>query len=417
MNNNEKMELYIQKPPKRPNLFWRIIMEILAFFFNGPFSTRSKIILHNFKDFKEPALVLSNHGAFVDFANLHKAMRKNPPCYVTAIDEFVGRAWLMREIGCFPKRKFTTDLSLIKKIYNLINKEGIPVAIYPEARFSFAGVTEDIGDTLGKMAKLCKCRVIVVNQKGNFLHSPQWCKHPYRNVKNICDFYEVATKEEVMTLPAEEIQKRIEEHFVYDEYKWQAENKIKIKCKKRAQNIHQILYKCPVCGKEGHMNSKDSSIWCEHCKTTWDMDEYGLLHQRGADSTRFELVSDWYRWEKQEVINEVNNGTYHFEDEVRLERINKKNLKFVNIGDVTLTHDENGYTLNGTLKDNTTFHLEKPCLSTRSVHIEFDYRGKGNAIDIATIDETWFAYPKNKGSIVMKFNFATEALFFKNKTN
>ena len=100
-------------------------------------------------------------------------MKRNPPCYVAAIDEFVGRAWLMRQIGCFPKRKFTTDLSLIKKIYNLINKEGVPVAIYPEARFSFAGVTEDIGDTLGKMAKLCKCRVIVVNQKGNFLHSPK----------------------------------------------------------------------------------------------------------------------------------------------------------------------------------------------------------------------------------------------------
>ena len=416
MNNEQRKEMYIQKEPKVPNIFWTLLMRFLAIFFCGPFSTRSKIIKHNFKNFKEPALILSNHGAFVDFANVTKAMFPHLPCYVTAIDEFVGRAWLMRQVGCFPKRKFTTDLSLIRKIANVINKKNRSVVIYPEARFSFAGVTEDIGESLGKMVKLCKCRVIVINQKGNFLHSPQWGKHPYRNVKNICDCYEVVTKEEVLTLPAEEIQKRIEEKFAYDDYKWQYENKVKIKCKKRAENIHQILYKCPVCEKEGHMDSKGNKIWCNHCKATWEMDIYGKLNQQGSQS-RFELVSDWYRWEKQEVINEVNNGTYHFEDEVRLERINKKNLKFVNIGNVTLTHDENGYTLDGTLKDNTTFHLEKPCLSTRSVHIEFDYRGKGNAIDIATIDETWFAYPKNKGSIVMKFNFATEALFFKNKTN
>ena len=181
-------------------------------------------------------------------------------------------------------------------------------------------------------------------------------------------------------------------------------------------NIVGHVYKCPVCGKEGLMDSKDSSLWCNHCHAKWEMDIYGKLNQVNGTS-RFDLVSDWYRWEKEEVYKEVNEGTYNFEDEVRLEIISKKTLKFVEIGSVNLVHNEKGYTLDGTLDDGSKFYLEKPCLSTRSMHIEFDYRGRGNALDIATIDDTWFAYPKTKGAILMKFNFATEALFFKNKTN
>ena len=76
-------------------------------------------------------------------SNLSIAMFPHLPVYVTAIDEFLGREWIMRKAGCFPKRKFTTDLSLIKKLNNAINKDNAWVALYPEARWSFAGINED----------------------------------------------------------------------------------------------------------------------------------------------------------------------------------------------------------------------------------------------------------------------------------
>ena len=62
--SENRMEKYILKRPKAPNLFWNILMNILCPFFNGPFSTRSKIIKHNVKSFKEPALVLLKHPGF-----------------------------------------------------------------------------------------------------------------------------------------------------------------------------------------------------------------------------------------------------------------------------------------------------------------------------------------------------------------
>lgn len=402
----------MEKKVIRPRWYLKPIEWLAAEGMAGPFGTRSKIIKHGFTSFKEPALILSNHGSLVDMANMIKATYPHVPTFVSSIEEFVGREWLMRNVGCFPKRKFTSDLSMLKRMNQIINKMHLSVCIYPEARFSFAGILEDIGSALGKMAKFCKCRIIIANQKGNFLRSPQWNKKPLRKVQNICDFIQVASKEEVMTLPAEELERRIEEALQYDEYRWQAENHIRITSKARAKNIHRILYKCPTCGTEFEMDSTGTDVFCKHCHASWHMDEYGLLHAKEGE-TRFPLVSDWYRWEREEANKEVEAGTYRFEDDVRIEKLINGKVGFRKIGTIHMTHDERGYILDGTLDDGTPFHLEKPCYETRSMHIEFDFKGRGDALDIATLHDTWFVFPLTKKNQLMKFNFTTEALFFK----
>ena len=77
-----------------------------------------------------------------------------------------------------------------------------------------------------------------------------------------------------------------------------------------------------------------------------------------------------------------------------------------------MIHDINGYQLSGKLDDGTDFNLTKAPLSTRSIHVEFNYKGRGDAIDIATLDDTWWVYPVNPCNLT-KFNFATEAIFEK----
>ena len=75
-------------------------------------------------------------------------------------------------------------------------------------------------------------------------------------------------------------------------------------------------------------------------------------------------------------------------------------------------YSENGYNIVGTLDDGTQFNLNKAPLSTRSVHIEYDYKGRGDALDMATMEDTYWVYPVNKVCLT-KFNFATEAIFEK----
>ena len=400
---------------KKPIKPWRILMPIE---WSGSLPPllfmKHKLKKVNCKGLKKPYIVLSNHASFVDFQVNVKATFPNRSHWVISIEEFIGREWLFRLIGGIPKRKFTQGSVMVKHILTAIRKNKKIVTIYPEARFSLAGINEDIGKALGKLVKMADVPVVVLNQNGNFLRSPQWNKHPYRKVPLEATFTCVANQEEVRSLTADQIQERIEKAFIYDDYKWQFDNKIAIKCKKRAENIHKILYQCPVCKKEFSMNSKDDKIWCEHCKKEWEMDYYGQLHCINGEET-FTHVPDWYRWERENVKAEVRSGNYYFEDTVRIDELVSSRVGFETIGEAKMVHDYNGITLTSDIKGQE-FYLNKPIESMASVHIEYDFKKRGvkepaDAIDIATLDNTWFVFPKTANNPLTKIHFAVEELY------
>lgn len=395
---------------KKPITPWRLLMPIeWGGAFPGLFLVRHKLTKINCEGLKPPYIVLSNHASFVDFQVNVKATFPHRSHWVISIEEFNGREWLFRAIGGIPKRKFTQGTVVVKHILTAIKKNKKIVTIYPEARFSLAGINEDIGNALGKLVKMAGVPVVVLNQNGHFIRSPQWCKHPVRRFRLQATFNCVANLEEVKTLSAEEIQERIEKAFVYDDYKWQLDNKIKIKSKKRAQNLHKILYQCPHCKKEFTMTSKDTKIWCEHCGKEWEMDYYGQLHCLNGEDI-FTHIPDWYRWERENVKEEVRSGLYSFKDKIRLEELINSKVKFVDKGQIEMTHDYNGFTLSG-MVDGEQFYLNKPIESMASCHIEYDYKKRGDAIDIATLENTWFVFPLTATNILTKIHFAVEELY------
>lgn len=50
------------------------------------------------------------------------------------------------------------------------------------------------------------------------------------------------------------------------------------------------------------------------------MDEYGRLHALRGE-TEFEHIPDWSNWERECVRKEIEEGTYYFEDDVRIETL------------------------------------------------------------------------------------------------
>lgn len=373
---------------------------------------RQKVRKHNMKGLKGPFLIFSNHAAMIDFQVAVKATFPHKSQWVISIEEFVGREWLMRGIGGIPKRKFTTGPTLIKQIMRCIRVNKKNVVIYPEARYSLAGITEDMSGAMGKLAKLAGVPVIVINQKGHFIHQPQWNKKPVRSLKCVADVTCVATAEETKTLSAEELQKRIVDAMQYDDFKYVLDNKIKVRCKKRAERIHKILYKCPHCGKEYMMDSKGIKLWCNNCGAEWEMNEYCQLHCTNKEE-KFTHVPDWYRWERQCVIDEVENGTYVFEDDVRIEELISGKIGFIKTGTIKMRQDNEGIHLHGKLDNGQEFNLEKPAETTASIHIEYNFKKRGDAIDINTLDATWFVYPLHYDNVLTKIHFATEAIYQK----
>lgn len=308
-----------------------------------------------------------------------------------------------------PKRKFTHDIVTAKHILRYLKTEKHTCTLYPEARFEFAGINERLDEALGKMCKHANVPVVMCMANGNFLNSPQWSKHPYRNIRQEAHMYVLLTPEEMKTMTADEVQAKIEKAFEKDEYKWQVEKNYHIKCKERAKGLHRILYKCPACNTEFKTNSAGIHLWCEECGAKWEMDTLSRLKGVNTDAG-FSHIPDWYRWEREEVRKEVRNGTYHFEDDVRVEDYYSTKVGFLNVGEAHVVHDENGFTFNGVV-DGEPFTLNKPLSSMYSVHVEYDFMDRGDAFDIATDKTSYFMFLKTAQNYLTKMHFAQEELY------
>jgi len=375
----------------------------------------AKLRKHNCKGLKPPYLMLLNHASMIDMPMAVKAGFPHRVSWVISIEEFVGREFLIRGIGGFPKRKFTSELTAVKNMVDLLHKRGRICVMYPEARFSLVGVNEHMSESIGKFVRLAKCPVVIVLMHGNFINQPQWNKKCNHHIPVTADMNVVITKEEAETLSADEIQKKIEDFFQYDDYQWQKDHKIRIASKKRAQNLHKVLYQCSVCQKEFSMESTGTGLTCTDCGAHWEMSEYGELHRTNGEET-FTHVPDWYRWERENVNKEVREGRYHFEDQVRLEHLVNAQRGFKQIGHVKLVHDSQGFTMSGTLDDGSDFSFNRPCLTMESVHIEYDFKKRGVTkrgaiIDLCTMEDTYFVFPETKAIWLTKIHFATEALY------
>ena len=54
--------------------------------------------------------------------------------------------------------------------------------------------------------------------------------------------------------------------------------------------------------------------------------------------------------------------------------------------------------------------ITKAPLDLYSVHIEYDYRGRGDCVDISTSDESYWLY-FTKRDVITKLSFATEEIY------
>lgn len=402
----------MKRKPMRQRNFLRPVTWILSF--PEVWIHHLKINRKRMEGVKPPFLLLCTHHAFIDFKVTTAALFPYRANYVVAIDGFLKREWLLRNAGGICKRKFTNDLQLIRQIREVLTTNGDILALYPEARYSLVGTTAVLPDSLGKMAKLLGVPVVMLNMHGHYLSSPVW------NLKNRgnrieADLSLLYTKEELASASTASINATIRKAFEYDEYQWQLENKISIKTKTRAEGLHKPLYQCPHCHTEYKMYSKGERIGCSDCSKEWEMSEYGQLEavvkapDEQALVTEFSHIPDWYEWERMQVRNQINEGVYHLKVETRVEAL-PNTAGYIPLGNATLTHSMQGFTLEGNF-DGEGFLLAKTALSMYSCHIEYEYFGKGDCIDLSTLDDTYYIYPQGTEFSVTKIALATEELF------
>ena len=125
----ESIKFDMEKKPERQQLFLKPVTWALSF--PAVWMRGLKLNKVNMEGLKPPYLLLCTHMAFLDFKVTTAAIFPHRANYVVAIDGYIGREWLMRKVGCICKRKFTNDITLIRHIRHVIEKNKDIGVIYP----------------------------------------------------------------------------------------------------------------------------------------------------------------------------------------------------------------------------------------------------------------------------------------------
>ena len=101
-------------PPRRPHRALRTLLKLAS----APelrrvrFQWRSVGMDRLAQD--EPCLILMNHSSFIDLKIAATVLYPRPFHIVCTSDGFIGKAGLMRALGCIPTNKFVTDTALVR---------------------------------------------------------------------------------------------------------------------------------------------------------------------------------------------------------------------------------------------------------------------------------------------------------------
>ena len=162
------------------------------------------------------------------------------------------------------------------------------------------------------------------------------------------------------------------------------------------------------------MSSSGTVLRCDACGKEWNMNELGELEALDGE-TEFSHIPDWYEWERLNVRKEVQDGTYSFTCKARVDALPNAS-GYMDLGEAELTHDMNGFRLKGSY-NGEDYEQEWPVRALYSCHIEYEYLGKyGDCVDLNTLTDTFYIYPKDCLFSVTKFALATEELYYKDYT-
>ena len=392
------------KNPLKPNIIFRTLIRVLAI--PDMLATR---FLYTFKDRDKlpegPYLILMNHSSFIDLKIASKIFYPMPYSIVCTSDGFVGKNWLMRLIGCIPTQKFVTDITLIRDMRYMLKKKNTSVLMYPEASYTFDGTQTPLPEKLGQLMKLLDVPVITVITKGAFHRDPLYNGLQLRKVKVSAEVKCLATREDIKNLSVEELSRKLEKTFTFDNFRWQQENNIEIKEKFRADGLDRILYKCAHCEKEGGMRGKGTTLTCSYCKKEYELDIYGtLIAQKGE--TEFLHIPDWYKWQRECVKKELEDGTYLLDTKVKIGMMVDYKAIYM-VGEGRLVHDKNGFTLQGC---DGALKYTQPSHASYGLYADYFWYEIGDVICIGNKDYLYYCFPEKEG-VVAKTRMAAEELF------
>ena len=398
--------------PKKANIFWRVLIRVLCIFgmmgtgFSYETDERFKQIP---KD--QPCLFLMNHTCFLDMEIAYRILFPRKLNIIASNDGFIGffglMEWLMRVIGCVPTQKFVSDLRLVQDMDYCFRTLKSSVLMYPEASYSFDGTATTLPRKMGVLLKKHDVPVVMIETFGLFARNPLYNELQIRKDQKVTAKVRVLfTQEEIRQKPVRELTEGVESAFGFDHFRWQLQQGIKINQSFRADGLHRILYKCPHCGGERKMLGKGIHLTCGDCGKVYELTPSGQMKAMDGE-TEIAHIPDWYRWEREQVREEILNGTYLLDEDVDI-AMQVDNKAIYRVGEGHLTHDRNGFTLNGC---GGKLHYTLNPKSSYSLYADYYWYELADVVCVGDTEVHHFCFPKNPAVPVAKIRLAAEEMY------
>ena len=350
---NEKIKR--RKPRKQGPLVGFVFHTLASILYRNPCKVEfdRQVDLKKYKN--TPIIVVSNHSSRMDYAFAVMALKGRRMNFVAAENEFHrSHLQFVFKLGqVIPKKNFVPDVTTIKGITRILRKQKNGcVTIYPCGMSTASGAQQPSMLGSAKLLKRFGVPVLGIRVHGGYLLSPKFdVKERYGKVK--VELFELFTTQQLAELDENTIQEKLDDALFTDDFAWneveQHSYKIKGGC---ARNLHQILYKCPVCGEEMQMEGKGDTITCLKCGNGATLDnKYNLVPFKGSRVPK--NIRAWFDNERRDMRRKCVDPNFFMEEHVKIGVMKDygfmKNYNTCDVvGDGTLRLDKTGLTYTGT---------------------------------------------------------------------
>ncbi len=350
---NEKIKRRKITKQSRPVGFVFNHLARILYFYKCKVEVDRQVNLDDYKD--KPIVVVSNHASRMDYAFAVFALKGRRTNFVAAENEFHrSHLQMVFRIGkVIPKKNFVPDITTIKGMTRIIRKEKNGcVCIYPCGMSTASGAQQPSMSGSGKMLKSFGVHVLGIRVHGGYLLSPKFdVKERYGKIK--VELFELFNPDQLQQMEEKQIQLKLDEALFTDDFEWNKVEQHSYKCKTGyAKNLHQLLYKCPVCGEEMQMEGAGDTIKCLKCGNGATLDDkYNLVPLVGSKVPQ--NIRAWMDNERRDMRRKVQDSNFFLEEHVKIGVMDDykymKNYKTCNfVGDGILRVDRTGLTYKGT---------------------------------------------------------------------
>ena len=349
MKNKNKSHLYV-----KPNFFTygfvRTVSRFVTKFVYKVNITKNELIGSSGR-----RVILANHESDIDFFAAYAAIPGR--AHVVASQSIISTlpiAPFAEGCGVITKNQFQTRITDLHKMKAVVDHEE-PLLIYPAGLMTESGASTPIPMATGKVAKWFDADIYIAKISGTYFMKPKWASKKRRGQATL-DIYKLVSREDLSAMSDEEAEALIEEHLSFDAYRTNAERKLPYKNGDCLEGLENVLYKCPDCGADYSIAVKDGhSLICYKCGYAVRSDEYGTLYREDGAEPVYKYPTDWHAYIENAVFEEVkSNPDFKLEGRARIQKIDEKKHKFVEVGEGCIALDFDHLSIDGAIFDEPT---------------------------------------------------------------